>query len=209
MLAGKALLRGLYRAKRIYNRRQNPEYTRDATLAVLGELVQGIALVPRLQRRDLAWPLIEFMGALSDLDEGKVADFLKPKRDINRRPPDSTKTKQTKGLAAGALEALINLGIQPREAASSVVQALKKCGVPIGNPKTEGTQIDAMLSWRENIRRDKNSSKAAGPIERETYDDLLKVLGSSDAGESTENRRKRLLHGLSSMIALMYPKIQE
>jgi hypothetical protein len=212
LAACRILLRALLTTKKIHASNKSAEYKRAALLELLAGLAHAVAVVPKLKKKELDWPLLDFIGALNDLDDGRVASFLQPNlANAKGRAPDSTERKTTRGMTVGVIEALIDLGISPREAATSVGRVLTKHKVSLGNPKNslgnskkDTSAADTLLSWRENIRRNPSSNNAAGKIERETYRDLYEILRPTKSGENEEAKKRRLLKAFDDMLAMTY-----
>ena len=94
-------------------------------------------------------PLNRLAQALLDLDQGTVADLLKPTKRIGR-PPHPYEYELLKALAVAAVDLLMEGGKTEREATVHVARRLTDMGYTVSK-RPDADQAVAVQNWRKNI----------------------------------------------------------
>lgn len=122
------------------------ENSRGAAITALQGAITFINSVPHFALDNLALPLTQLMGALHDLDSGRVLPMVKPAQ-IDNRKPEASFRKVIRAFAIFSIEELMNHGMSLEQACKFVRQGLARASVPIGGqPSTP--EWKTIKGWR-------------------------------------------------------------
>jgi hypothetical protein len=129
----------------------------------------------QLAAQGLHRPFFALVAALSDLNEGRLATWLKPAQ-FGNRPPDSAMRQEAKAYACFCVDQLVKLGESVEKACKAVAEIWNKHGISFGG-KLDTPPWRTIKDWRYKV-----SKLPAGNHQRDFIEALRK-----DAADNPSN----------------------
>lgn len=149
----------------------------------------------------LILPFISLVQALYDLEEGKQADFLRPKTGVNPKQ-DQVDQRIIRAAVAAGMHVLTPMCSED-EAAILVSNLLTKRDSAI----LQSASANTIKGWRKNFRRNPHDKRAIEPEGRKFFDDFVEILTVQSASQRIT--RSALLKRLGDVLDDLAPKIRE
>ena len=135
--------------------KSTPESDRSQAIAVLGSIIRLIEAIAPTAGKRIAIPLDQVRFALIELNFGNVVPILQPRKLKGGWARQTVARTSLRGLASGAMEVLMDLGLTRKESAEKVAAVLQA-------KKFEDVSWNTVAQWRDQVRRPGKRHRARG-----------------------------------------------
>jgi hypothetical protein len=130
---------------------ESEQLPRDRAITALRAVIEFINSVPRLESQNLALTLAQLLGALHDLNYGRVGPMVAPK-DFGNRPPESSWRKVVKAIVVWGVDQLHVAGMKLDDAYKFMAAELDRSNISSGG-QTATPTWKTIKNWRYDVRK--------------------------------------------------------